>query len=237
VLDTLLKQDNLLPSGIGEIDKKLAGGLPTSSLTLIEGESDAGKTSIVQQFLYGALTAGKRVALYTTENTIQSLLKQMKLLNVDVDDYFIVGRLSVYPLPAVSDATGSRTNYSLLLDHIKEQDADVVFIDGVTGLVSHAEEASTLDFFFAARDLCISGKSLVLTLHSYACREGLLLRLLSLCDAHLHLRVEDVGQRLCKTLEIAKIRGASRSGGAYSVCFEVVPDMGIMIIPVFKAKL
>ena len=166
MLDTMLEQDNLLPSGIGEIDKKLAGGLPTGSLTLIDGESDAGKTSIVQQFIHGALTSGKRVALYTTENTTHSLLQQMKVLSMDVDDYFIVGRISVFPLPVVTDATGSRTNYALLLEHIVEQDADVIFIDGVTGLVSHAEEASTLDFVFASRDLCISGKSLVMTLQS-----------------------------------------------------------------------
>jgi archaeal flagellar protein FlaH len=235
--DIVLAQQNLLISGIGEIDKKLGGGLPTGSLTLMEGESDAGKTPMVQQFIHGCLEAGKRVALYTTENTTSSLMRQMKSLNMDVDDYFILGRLSIYPLPLVIEPDNSRTMYATFIDHMRSLDVDVIFIDGVTAFVSHAEEGSTLDFFFATRDLCDSGFSVVMTLHSYACREELLLRLLSLCDAHLRLKVEDLGKRLCKTMEIAKIRGAARSGGAFSVCFEVVPDLGITIIPVFKAKL
>jgi flagellar protein FlaH len=233
-------QESVLSSGVSEIDKRLGGGLPLGSLTMIEGESDAGKTPFVQQFIHGCVESGKRVALYTTENTTTSLLRQMKNLGLDVDDYFILGRLSVFPLPMAGNADTSKAMYSLFLSHIQSLDVDVIYLDGLTAFASHANESDTLDFFSAARDLCDKGTSLVITLHSYAVREELLTRLLTLCDAHLSLRVEDLGgARLCKTLEILKIRGAARSEGSANnnVCFDVEPGLGITIIPVFKAKL
>ena len=67
----------LVTTGNIEIDKKIGGGLPPNSLTLIEGQSDAGKSVLVQQFIWGSLHNGLRIALYTTENTTPSLMRQM----------------------------------------------------------------------------------------------------------------------------------------------------------------
>ncbi len=44
----------LITTGNIEIDGKIGGGLPPSSLTLIEGQSDAGKSVLVQQFMWGS---------------------------------------------------------------------------------------------------------------------------------------------------------------------------------------
>ena len=230
-------QEGLLGTGISEIDKKLNGGLPPGSLTLIEGESDAGKTPLVQQFIWGCLDAGKRVALYTTENTTTTLLRQMRDMNIDVDDYFILGRLHVFNLPAVVDEDTSHVMYEMFLSHVQTLDVDVVFFDGVTAFASHADQQDTLQFFSKAREMCDRGVTLVVTLHAYATPEELLVRLLSLCDAHLRLKVEDLGQRLCKTLDVLKIRGAARREGTAVVCFEIEPGIGLAVIPVFKAKL
>ena len=59
----------LVTTGNPEIDKKIGGGLPPRSLTLVEGQSDAGKSVLVQQFIWGTLQSGMRIAVYTTENT------------------------------------------------------------------------------------------------------------------------------------------------------------------------
>ena len=70
----------LITTGNSEIDKKIGGGLPPNSLTLFEGQPDAGKSVLVQQFVWGCLQTNKRVTVYTTENTTVSLLRQMKSL-------------------------------------------------------------------------------------------------------------------------------------------------------------
>ena len=63
----------------------------------------------------------------------------------------------------------------------------------------------------------------------------MLIRIRSLCDAHLRLRMEEVGERLVKVLEAAKVRNAERTTGNI-VSFDVEPGLGIRIIPISKAK-
>lgn len=76
----------LVSTGNPEVDKKIGGGLPAGSLTLVEGQSDAGKSVLSQQLISGSLESGMRVAAYTTENTTASLLRQMKSLSLEVLD-------------------------------------------------------------------------------------------------------------------------------------------------------
>src|SRR3972149_5073951 len=76
-----------ITTGNVELDKKMGGGIPEGSLTLIEGESDAGKSVLVQQLTWGGLRDGFRVLFYTTENTTRSLLTQMDDLGLDIEDH------------------------------------------------------------------------------------------------------------------------------------------------------
>ena len=46
---------NIISTGHPEIDKKLGGGVPMGSLTLVEGQSDAGKSVLCQQLIWGSL--------------------------------------------------------------------------------------------------------------------------------------------------------------------------------------
>jgi flagellar protein FlaH len=225
----------LVTTGNSEIDKKIGGGLPMSSLTLIEGQSDAGKSVLVQQFTWGTLHSGLRIDMYTTENTTASLFRQMRSLALEIDDFFIVGRINVYPVPNSFTEEQSHHIFVKLLDHVAGSRADVVIVDSLTAFVTHASEAETLDFFSRAKELCDDGRSLILTMHSYASTEQLLTRLRSMCDAHLRLRVEEIGTQLVKVLEVSKVRGAAKSTGNI-VSFDVEPHLGMRIIPVTKAK-
>jgi flagellar protein FlaH len=68
-----------------------------------------------------------------------------------------------------------------------------------------------------------------------ACDEQMLIRIPSLCDAHLILRIEQVGERLVKIMEVAKVRNAMQSTGNI-ISFDVEPGLGMKIIPISKAK-
>ena len=65
--------------------------------------------------------------------------------------------------------------------------------------------------------------------------EGMLIRVRSLRDAHVRLRLEEVGERLVKIMEVSKVRNAERSTGNI-ISFDVEPGMGMKIIPITKAK-
>jgi len=227
---------SLVSTGNPEVDKKIGGGLPAGSLTLVEGQSDAGKSVLSQQFIWGSLNSGMRVAVYTTENTTASLLRQMKSLSLDVLDFFLLARLNIYPVPNTFSSDRPQKVFDVLLSHISRLAGFQLFVvDSLTAFITHAPESETLDFFSRAKDICDDNQTLIVTMHSYALDEQLLTRLSSLCDAHLRMRVEEVGDRLVKVLEVSKVRGAARSTGNI-VSFDIEPNLGIRVIPINKAK-
>jgi len=223
-------------TGNPEVDKKIGGGIPEGSLSLIEGQSDSGKSVLLQQLIFGALVEDFRVAYYTTENTTRSLIRQMESLGMNIMDHFLLGKLNVYPVPSAMTAEESMTFFTRLLSHVSKQFSyDVIAMDSLTSFVSHVPERDTLTFFTALKNICDEKKTLLITLHAYAFDESMFIRIRSICDAHLRLRTEEVGDQLVKVLEVAKIRGAEKSTGNI-VSFEVEPGLGMRIVPITKAK-
>ena len=108
-------------------------------------------------------------------------------------------------------------------------------VDAVTNLVTHSNETSIIDFFSTCKVLCDDGRTVFIVVHSYAFDEKMLIRIRSLCDAHLTLRLEQIGERLVKVLEVSKVRNAERTTGNI-LSFDVDPGIGMRIIPVSKAK-
>ena len=224
-------------TGNAEFDKKMGGGIPLGSLTLVEGQSGGGKSVLVQQLTWGGLKTGLRILYYTTENTTRSLLKQMDDLGLSVEDYFLLGRLNIYAVPQAFSEDQSRQVFQLLRQHIAQQSDrfDVVMIDSLTTFVSNVPDKETLTFFTLCKEFCDNQKTIIFTMHSYAFNETMFIRLRSICDAHLRLKVEEVGDRLIKTLEVAKIRGAEKTTGNV-ISFDVEPNLGLRIVPITKAK-
>jgi len=227
----------VISTGSNEIDKKLGGGIPVGSLVLLEGQSDAGKSVACQHFSFGALTAGMGVAYYTTENTVKRLLSQMGSLNLDITDYFLCDKMRIYPLGTASDDSHSQEAFNALLDHFEKQPQwlKLIVMDSITGLVTHSDPRSVIDFFSGCKQLCDYGRTIIAVAHSYAFDDKMLIRIRSLCDAHLVLRMEQVGERLIKIMEVAKVRNADQATGNV-ISFDVEPGMGMKIIPISKAK-
>jgi len=231
------KAKRLISTGNIELDKKMAGGIPEGSLSLIEGQSDAGKSVLVQQLTWGGLRDGLRVLFYTTENTTRSLLNQMDDLGLGVEDYFLLGKMSIYPVPQAFDEEQSHQVFQLLRAHIAQHADrfDIVIVDSLTTFVSHVQDQDTLTFFTLCKEFCDLGKTLIFTMHSHVFSEQMFIRLRSICDAHMRLRVEEVGDQLVKALEVSKIRGAVKSTGNV-ISFDVEPGLGMRIVPITRAK-
>ena len=75
----------------------------------------------------------------------------------------------------------------------------------------------------------------MVVVHSHALDTSALIRIGSLCDAHLRLGIENVGTKLMKILEVAKVRGAAKATGNI-VTFDVEPGLGMKIMPFSKAQ-
>jgi len=231
------KVKRLISTGNIELDKKMAGGIPEGSLSLIEGQSGAGKSVLVQQLTWGGLRDNFRVLFYTTENTTRSLLNQMDDLGLNIEDHFLLGKMSIFPVPQAFSEEESRYVFRMLRKHIAQRldEIDIVIVDSLTTFVSHVPEQETLTFFTLCKEFCDLGKSLIFTIHSHSFSEEIFIRLRSICDAHMRLRVEEVGDQVVKALEVSKIRGAEKSTGNV-ISFDVEPNLGMRIVPITRAK-
>ena len=226
----------VISTGSGELDKKMGGGIPSSTLTLIEGMSGAGKSTLAQHLLWGALTGNTGAVYYTTENTVKSLLKQMQSLGMDITDYFLMDQIRVYPLETNAFDGDTVRAFEALGNHIKSLDRyDLVVLDSLSTFLTRASEDDILAFFSQMKVLCDQGRALVCTAHSHAFEERILTRVRSVCDAHLRLLVEPGASELVKTMEIAKVRGAEMATGSI-ISFSIEPGIGMRIIPISKAR-
>ena len=226
----------VIASGNAELDSRLGGGIPAGSLVLIEGSSGAGKSVLSQQILKGSLMGGYRATLFTTENTVKSLVSQMESIDLDIFDFLLLGKLRVFPIELSHLGEQASTTLLQAMKREQQRERDLIIVDSLTSALSHTEDKSPiLSFFEASKRLCASGISVIITLHAQAIASDFMNPLRSVCDAHLVLHTEQDGQRLVKTLEVAKIRGAASVTGSI-VGFDVEPGWGMRVIPISKAR-
>ena len=228
----------IISTGNSELDKKIADGLPLESLTLIEGENDTGKSVLTQQIIWGAMKQGLSVDLFTTENTSKSFIKQMESMSLDISDFFAWGYLRVYPLHVVGFEWSKKEMEGILqrlIVNIQASKAQVAIVDSLTLFTEYAETDMILTFFTNCKTLVDHGKTILVTLHTYAFEEDTLVRIRSICDAHLNMKKALVGDKYVMVMEVIKVRGARKTTGNV-VSFEVHPGYGMKVIPMSFAK-
>ena len=232
----IIRDAEVISAGNDDIDRRIGGGIPYRTLMLIEGESASGKSTLAQQLVRGALESREKAALYTTEQTVQSVVRQMMSLGLDVRDHFLLDRLQIYPISIPPDSIDPANLFQELAIHmINQTSCRVIVLDSLTTFVSRIGGDQIQEFFSRCKLLCDEGKVIICTVHFDAFDPSIVTRVRSLCDAHLRLRVEKLGSQLQKTIEVAKIRGAEFPTGNISG-FEVEPGLGIRIVPVSKAR-
>lgn len=229
-------RNNVISTGNSEIDKKLGGGIPLGSMTLVEGDSDSGKSVISQQMIWGSLYDGFDVVLYTTENTIKSFIRQMNSLSLDISDFLLLRKCKILPISVSKSGLTTEQVFAILLEGMsKFERPTLAVIDSLTTFITHTSIEETMTYFETCKDYCDEGVTVINVVNSYAFGEADLARVRSMCDAHLRLRTEQVGDLLVKVLEVAKVRGAEMSTGNV-VSFDVEPMLGMRIIPISKVS-
>lgn len=216
------------------------GGIPIPSLTLIEGTNDSGKSVLSQQTAFGALKTGLKVRYLTTENTFTSLVSQMDSLSYTVNSEVQRGQFKVTELHTQGTPWSPEvaTIYLTVMSRFLEEDrrSKLEIIDSLTSVVSQASSDEILRFFSELRDFVDKDRRCVIvTLHPYAFDPALLIRIRSMCDGHLVLSIKEMRGKVVRSLEVAKMRGATmRSSGLMT--FDVDPAFGIRITPLTSAK-
>jgi DNA repair protein RadA/Sms len=116
--------DHRLPTGIGELDRVLGGGLVPGSLVLLGGEPGIGKSTLVLQAL-ARLSAGRRVMLITGEESAAQVKSRAARLGPGCD------RIEVLP----------ETRLEAVVAALEAHRPVVCAIDSVQTLVSEAADS------------------------------------------------------------------------------------------------
>jgi flagellar protein FlaH len=228
--------EKVIAVGVMDMDKRLGGGLPIETITLVEGDPDAGKSALLTQLVHGALNEGYSIAAFLSETTPREFLEQMDSLGMPSIDYYLVRRLSLFHVNLRVDREKSQNLMDRLIKYMKEcDDRDVFVVDSITPIIFQFDARYVLNFLATCKEIVESGRTIMVALHSYAINESVRLRASSIVDAHLRLRIEELGEQIVRTLEVAKVRGAVKTVGN-TVSFTVEAGIGLKSVPISKTK-
>ncbi|MEM2910151.1 MAG: ATPase domain-containing protein [Halobacteria archaeon] len=222
-----------------ELDRKI-GSIKIPSILLIEGPNDSGKSVISQQYVYGALQSGLRAYYVTTESGYRQLLRNMQDLSFDVKYYFFNGDLKIAELHVKElnwQSDLAKRFLDLIINLIKNNPTfDVYVVDSLTYIATYASEEDILSFFTDVRNLVEeSSKVLIVTIHTHAFTQEMMLRIRSICDVHFLLSIKEIGDRMVRILQAPKIKGAIKSTSVI-LSFDVDTTFGIKVLPFSQAR-
>lgn len=232
-------------SGIKDIADALGGGVRENSLFLIEGAPGTGKSVLSQHIAFGVMDArGSSVTYFTTDYTPDGLIKQMDSMSLETRHDIATDRFRVYHIaPATNIPTEKILRAIIAQVAALPPRFKLAIVDSPSVFMTHVSPALKVDFLQSCKELCEQGRSILLTLNTHVFESRTLLRAYAVSDYYIKLKSHDsmlaAGQldtRMIKVLEVTKLGGVERYGGA-GQRFEIKPGVGIQILPFVQIKI
>ena len=217
-------------------EKLLRGGLPTGSLTLIDGPSRAGKSVLCQYLFYGSILDGLGAAYFSDQHTAGSLTKQMRSIGLDVLDHIREDCVSVYSLQdrSTDDPDSMLAELASEIQGVP-QECGLIVVDAITDLAQVSQDRAIMDFFSSCDRQCNEGRTIVVTARPSAFDQRVMTRLHGLCNTHISLVMETIMDKMVTTLKVTKIRDFEPHSDD-RLSFQVEAGLGIKIVPVSRIK-
>jgi DNA repair protein RadA/Sms len=95
-----------VPTGIGELDRVLGGGMVPGSVTLLGGEPGIGKSTLVLQALAARARTGKRCLLVTAEESARQVRTRAERLGAVAPGLFLLAASSTADVQAAVEEIG-----------------------------------------------------------------------------------------------------------------------------------
>jgi circadian clock protein KaiC len=235
-----------LPTGIPSFDSIADGGLPRNRTTLLSGTAGSGKTVFAVQFLAAGIAAGEYGVFVTFEESPRDIRQNMRSFGWDLLRWEGEGTLAIVdasPDPETEVIeTGSFDLGALLAriaNAVQKVGAKRVSIDSLGAMFSQFSDQSLVrrELFRIAAALKQMGVTAVMTaertqdygpIARFGVEEFI-------ADNVMILRNVLEEERRRRTIEILKFRGTSHQKGEFP--FAIVPDAGIVVIPLSAIEL
>jgi circadian clock protein KaiC len=135
-------QRDALSSMIPELDDLLGGGLDRGSSTLVLGPAGAGKTTLATRYATAAISRGEKVALYTFDEGLGSLLVRSAGLGMTLESHLEAGRIIAEHVDPAELSPGEFA--ARVREHVEREGVRLIIIDSLNGYLSAMPEEQFL---------------------------------------------------------------------------------------------
>jgi circadian clock protein KaiC len=122
---------DILSSGVPELDELLHGGLERGTINMISGPTGVGKTTLGLQFMKEAAGRGERSVVYIFEEPQETLLRRCESLNIPVRAMMERGTLSVVSIEPLHFTPDEFAR--MVRQEVEQQHASIVMLDSISG--------------------------------------------------------------------------------------------------------
>jgi circadian clock protein KaiC len=202
-------EPELFTSGIPNLDRMLEGGLQAGSTTLLLGPAGVGKSSVAMQFVAKALTEGRKAAVFTFDEVIDTLFARSEKLCLDgIRQYVRSGQLHARQ---INPAELSPGGFADKVGRVVADGAKVLVIDSLNGYLSAMPEerflTTHLHELFAYLNQQGVVTIMVVAQHGLLMANAAELDVSYLADTVLLLRYFEVEAQIRQTISVFKKRG------------------------------
>src|SRR5207248_2643897 len=120
-----------LESGVPALDALLGGGLDRGSSVLLIGPAGSGKSSLATQYAVAAAARGERVAIFTFDESIETLRQRSAGLGLPLDEHLESGQITARQIDPAEMPPGELAHAIRQAVGAEEGNARVVVIDSL----------------------------------------------------------------------------------------------------------
>ena len=221
-----------IPTGVGELDRMLDGGIPTQSVTVIAGEPGTGKTVLALKMMFTAAQRGAKCLYITTlsEPAIK-LIRHMQLFEF-FDGSLVGDNIVLCDLGAVLRADGVEKALAHILERVEEMEPELVVVDSFKAIHDLLPRDRDRTFVYDLVASMAAWGTTSLLLGEYAEPEMSKLPELAIADGIVRLGFGRGDLATTRELEIQKLRGSDFVSGKHS--YEIGSG-GIVVYPRLRA--
>lgn len=220
------------------LERILTGGIPPGSLTLVDGDAASGKSAVCQYFTYGGISNGLSVFYFTPEHSADSFAKQLGSIGLELSSHPSQSGVQIHSLPDPSHGDNSENPLTALAEDIGAlgSSSGLIVVDSISLLASIGGDQAVLRFFSSCDRMCVEGKTIIVVTRSSAIGQGVQGRAQGICTNHVNITTANFRGKLVSTLEVRKLNNmVLKTNNGFS--FEIVPDIGINIVPISRVKI
>ena len=123
-----------IPSGIGQLDELLGGGIEKGTSTLVVGAPGTGKSSIAVQFAMAAAQRGESAALFIFDESIDTLTTRSQGLGMTIQPFLDSGLIKVEQIDPAELSPGEFVHH--IRQAVTRDKASVIVIDSLNGYLN-----------------------------------------------------------------------------------------------------